>query len=149
MANDSYSKLVSKLSKGEYQSTLELIGNDPDGFTDYFYDLVAKEIPEFNEIFKNTDLRLQKLELIKGFLQMFSLFEKEKELEGFLYDLGTRHVCYGVNESYYGPIKKVLILSMIYIHGDSWSNELEDSWNMFFEFMTESMLVGAKNLEVA
>lgn len=137
------------LSKEYYLGTLELIGRDPQAFSDYFYEQVEQEIPSFKEIFKNTDLRLQKLELIKGFLQMFSLFDQTDELNHFLFDLGLRHVCYGVDEFHYEKINIALMASLKYIHGNSWNKNLERRWEVFFTHMTSRMILGAQSLSEA
>ncbi len=137
------------LSKENFQGTLELIGRDPHAFSDFFYEQVEHEIPSFKEIFKNTDLRLQKLELIKGFLQMFSLYDQTEELDHFLFDLGLRHVCYGVDESHYEKIIVALMASLRYVHGESWNKSLESSWELFFSHMTSRMIQGAQSLSEA
>jgi hemoglobin-like flavoprotein len=137
------------LSKELFLETLILIGENPDKFADDFYKRVEVNIIEFQEVFRNSDLRLQKSEFIKGILKIFSLYSNQTELDSFLIELGTRHVCYEVKEEHYPLIMRSLIEALKNLHKDGWTSKLESDWSELVEIVTKKMLVGCHKIKVA
>lgn len=135
-----------KLQKNEFVDTLSLIGRNPNGFADFFYERVGERIPEFGHLFRNSNLELQKAEFIKGFLMVFSLFQNEKELVQFLKDLGTRHVCYEVRKEHYPPIREALLEALENLHGSEWNPRLAENWRELVGVITSRMLEGSDSI---
>ena len=107
-----------KMTKDMFQKTLTLISEDPDIFSDFFYDSVMTKSEEFHETFRNTNMKLQKEELINAFVTIFAKLEKPEKLARFLHDLGARHVAYEVREEDYPLIKDALMETLEYLHNE-------------------------------
>ncbi|MDB9787034.1 hypothetical protein OAB57_02925 [Bacteriovoracaceae bacterium] len=137
-----------RMTKDKYQETLSLIGLNPNGFANQFYGHMFSQNEVFEETFRNSDMRLQKVELVKGFLMIFSLLEDQDKLEEFLVDLGIRHVCYEVLPEFYQDIKVTLYKSIRNLHGDSWTEDLDVSWSELIDFITQKMLDGTNQITV-
>lgn len=142
-------ELIMDLKKEQFLDTLELIGKRPDFFSAFFYERVAERMPEFKEIFRNTDLRLQRAEFIKGLLVIFSLYEDASELSTFLTELGTRHVCYEVRSEHYPQVKEALMDSLRELHGSTWNSKLEHNWEELMNYITQLMLQGSQRVQVS
>ncbi len=138
-----------KFNKELLDQTLTLIGRDPDKFATDFYDLALSLSPDLNRVFRNTDLKLQKTELIKGFLIIFSTLEDEDKLEEYLYELGIRHLTYEVLPEHYPVIEHALLHTIRNLHGESWEEPLELEWQRLLFFITDTMLKGSRSCEAA
>ena len=135
------------MTKKIFEKSLTLIGQDPDAFSTYFYHTVIDNSEELKNIFRNSDLKVQKVELVKGFLMIFSFLESSVGLKVFLQNLGVRHVCYEVKTHHYETIKACLLETLKHIHRTDWNDELESSWPEFIDFICEHMLTGASTVK--
>ena len=121
----------------------KMVSKDPDTFAEMFYGHVLENEPRLGHVFRNTDLRLQKAELIKGLLIINTLLECEKDLTNYLFDLGLRHTCYEVELGDYKAIEDGLIYAIKFIHGNEWTGEIELTWKNFFKNILNKMKSGA------
>ena len=125
------------------------IGQDPDLFSDIFYDHFFENNPEVEKIFRNTDLRIQKLELIKGFLMIFSLIENTKKLTNYLKDLGARHVCYEIESHHYDRVRESLLYAIASIHEEHWNEEFAREWEKISFLIINTMKSGSEGIKAA
>ena len=137
------------LKKSQFLETLELIGKDPNSFADLFYQNIFKASPGLSQTFRNTDLRLQKAELIKGLIQIFAHIDNDEKLSDFLQELGLRHLCYEVKEQDYPLIERSLKKTVKEFHGNSWNESLEKYWDELLNLITHQMIIGSRQVRSA
>jgi hemoglobin-like flavoprotein len=130
----------------KYHQALKYVGARPDEFCDIFYEHVANNMADFDNIFRNTDLKLQKLELAKGLFVISSLLDEQDELVSFLENLGARHVCYEVQYFHYPEIKKALLMALEEFYDHDWCIEVKNTWETLVDTVLDSMKSGAEKL---
>lgn len=95
---------------------------------DRFYERLFREYPQVKPLFAKTDMAQQKKHLIVALSLVVNNLRKPDDLTKAVWDLGLRHVDYGVQRSQYPIVGKVLSETLAEITGDTWSAELECAW---------------------
>lgn len=140
---------MKEINLGIIKKSQEIIGQDPDFFVDSFYEHFLAQNSELSNIFRNTDLRVQKLELIKGFLTIFSMLNDPLKLNSFLVDLGTRHVCYEIQSHHYSQVLPSLLYAVKCAHKENWNDEVEKEWSFLCSFIINKMKEGSLKVKAA
>jgi hemoglobin-like flavoprotein len=140
---------IHSFKRSSFEKSLLLIGRDPESFAESFYQNVLAADSEFEQIFRNTDLKFQKSELIKGLLMIFSLMEDGETFNSFLRDLGARHICYEVRPNHYPMIETALLDALKVLHGDYWKGELIEQWQRLIGHIANEMQKGGEAILAA
>lgn len=109
-----------------------------------FYERLFEVNPEYRKFFKN-DMDAQ----ADKFIHMLGLgvrgLDNEAELAPALKFLGRNHKVYGVKEEDYPAVRDALLYSIKDHLGDGFTEEMEQSWKDFYDYIAGIMLEGAKN----
>jgi len=132
-----------------FERTRQIMGIHSKKFADFFYQELLSTHSELATVFRNTDLSKQKEKLIEGIDRIFMLLDDEKNLTGYLNDLGVRHICYEVTEKHYPVVREVLLKAVKHVHQSEWNQNYENWWNSLSMIITDQMIVGCRSLRKA
>lgn len=108
-----------------------------------FYERLFEVNPHYRKMFSG-DMEGQ----TSKFIHMLGLgvrgLDNEAELIPALQFLGKNHKTYGVKESDYPVVRDALIYSFKEYLGDSFTEEKEQSWIEFYDFIAEIMMESNK-----
>ena len=115
---------------------------DVDRAAELFYTRLFEEDPTLRELFTG-DVAAQGKRLMT---MMGTAVEKLDELEAMtpmLYELGQRHVNYGVQARHYETFRDALMWTLQNVLGADFYPEVEEAWGAFLEFLSHAMIAGA------
>jgi len=124
--------------------SIKLLIKNHEDFVDFFYTFLFELNSDLEVLFKNSNIVEQKEELYDGMKFILKNLDEEKVLIPYLLDLGVRHKCYGVKGEYYIFAQEAMLESLRVIHGQSWSEELLETWRGLIEMFIRHMLIGAE-----
>jgi hypothetical protein len=64
-------------------------------------------------------------------------------LQMILFELGSRHVAYGVLPAHYGIVGEALLYTLATALGDKWTPHVKRGWASIFRFISTAMMEGA------
>ncbi len=111
----------------------------------YFYDFMFEKYPAAKDLFKNSNMEMQKTDLINALVYVVTNLEDGQKLSSYLKGLGSRHVNYGVQEEHYAIVGDCLLSTFAHFFGEAWTPELKDQWTQAYGAIQGLMLEGAKN----
>ena len=94
---------------------------------DRFYNNLFQARPDFRPMFPE-ELAGQKNKLISSLSIVINGCDQLESILPLLQELGDKHVSYGVKVADYNDVGQALILALNTTKGDSWSDELEQTW---------------------
>ena len=115
-------------------------------FIDHFYEEFFRSQPDLAQVFRNTELGLQKERLWKGIVEILELVDRPTVLKQHLHDLGLRHTCYEVRDKHYRVVGDKLVNAVRYVHGEEWDERMESLWVFLVGILVEEMLAGSRQL---
>ncbi|MDJ0713976.1 MAG: globin domain-containing protein [Prochloraceae cyanobacterium] len=121
---------------------LDGIRGSIDRFASSFYDNLLKAHPEFQNLFKHSDMAEQKKMLAGILILVIRNWQRPQMLASTLKRLGARHVRYGALSEYYLLFGEVLLLTFKQYLGSDWDREMEQAWSEVYEAITTLMLEG-------
>ena len=81
-------------------------------FADGFYKFLFESSPQLAKMFRNTNLKEQKIRLIEGLIETLNLLNDPQEFNDYLENLGVRHIAYEVEAGHYPIVKDALIYAL-------------------------------------
>ena len=115
---------------------------DVDRAAELFYTRLFEEDPTLRELFTG-DVAAQGKRLMT---MMGTAVDRLDELEAMtptLYELGQRHVDYGVQAQHYETFRDALMWTLQNVLGADFYPEVEEAWGAFFEFLSHAMIMGS------
>jgi hemoglobin-like flavoprotein len=132
------------------ETSFDLVAPRGDELMDVFYTRLFEAAPAVKPLFARTDLRKQKIMLLRVLGLLRHSLRDLDPLVPILHDLGARHVAYGAQPEHYPVVGAVLIASMAEVAGDAWRPEYERAWAAAFDVVAGAMLDGAaRELDLA
>jgi methyl-accepting chemotaxis protein len=132
------------------ETSFDLLAPRGDELMDVFYARLFAAAPAVKPLFARTDLRKQKIMLLRVLGLLRRSLRDLDPLVPILHDLGARHVAYGARPEHYPVVGAVLIASMAEVAGDAWRPEYEHAWAAAFDVVAGAMLDGAtRQLDLA
>jgi hemoglobin-like flavoprotein len=132
------------------ETSFDLVAPRGDELMDVFYARLFAAAPAVKPLFANTDLRKQKIMLLRALGLLRQSLRNLDPIVPVLQDLGARHVAYGARPEHYPVVGAVLIGSMAEVAGDAWRPEYERAWAAAFDVVAGAMLDGAaRQLDLA
>jgi hemoglobin-like flavoprotein len=132
------------------ETSFDLIAPRGDELMDVFYARLFEAAPAVKPLFARTDLRKQKIMLLRVLALLRRSLRDLDPLVPILHDLGARHVAYGAQPEHYPVVGAVLIASMAEVAGEAWRPEYERAWAAAFDVVAAAMLDGAtRQLDLA
>jgi methyl-accepting chemotaxis protein len=132
------------------ETSFDLLAPRGDELMDVFYARLFAAAPAVKPLFARTDLRKQKIMLLRVLGLLRRSLRDLDPLVPILHDLGARHVAYGARPEHYPVVGAVLIASMAEVAGDAWRPEYERAWAAAFDVVAGAMLDGAtRQLDLA
>ena len=114
---------------------------DVERAAELFYTRLFEEDPTLRELFSG-DMATQG----KRFMTMMgTAVDRLDDLETMtpmLYELGQRHVNYGVQARHYETFRDALMWTLQNVLGADFYPEVEEAWGALFEFLSHAMVVG-------
>jgi hemoglobin-like flavoprotein len=125
------------------QLSLEKVLATTDRAAAAFYERLFELDPALRPLFRS-DMREQE----RKFVHMLEcLAEGLDDLEGVLpemREMGQRHVAYGAREEHYAVVGAALLWSLEQAVGATFTPEVRDAWERFYELLSGEMKAGAR-----
>ena len=125
------------------ETSFDLVAPRGTELMDAFYSRLFAAAPAVKPLFAGTDLRKQKIMLLRLLGLLRSSLRDLDSLVPVLHDLGARHVGYGARPEHYPVVGAVLIAAMAEVAGDAWEPRYERAWTAAFDVVAHAMLDGA------
>jgi hemoglobin-like flavoprotein len=109
-----------------------------------FYTLLFTDHPDLEMLFKDSKMSSQQRLLIGSLEFVVEHLDKKEQLTAYLEKMGTRHITYDVEESFYPFVGSTLLKTLKFFIGDDWTEELNTAWSETINLITQSMINGAR-----
>src|SRR5688572_1759094 len=116
---------------------------DPD-FPRLFYDILFREHPEAQVLFKRNTLNAQRTMLSKTLIAAVDHIDDEAWLTEHLSPLGAQHVEYGVTPVMYDWMGVCLRASLAEVCDEQWTSEHDRAWSEAFELIVKAVRSGER-----
>jgi hemoglobin-like flavoprotein len=124
------------------EQALELaLLRDPD-FPRLFYEILFRDYPSTQPLFKRNSLNAQRTMLSKTLMAAIDHIDDEAWLFENLAPLGAAHVGYGVTPEMYDWMGTSLKASLVEVCGDDWTDEHDVAWAETFAILVRAMRSG-------
>ena len=113
---------------------------------DLLYDNLFLAHPTYRKLFggvSGENMAIQKRKLMKMFSNIIKNAHRLEDLKSEMRELGSRHVVYGVEDSYYGSVGTSLIESLMKALGDEFNADAQAAWAAIFWILVSEMLNGS------
>lgn len=107
-----------------------------------FYDRLFQRHPALRGLFGD-DIDGQSFRLMTMIGAGIGLLDHPDRLDGALRELGARHLRYGVRESHYPIVGRVLLDTLHETLGEDFTAEAASAWSGFYDVVAASMMAGA------
>lgn len=108
-----------------------------------FYARLFKHHPALRGLFVD-DIDTQSFRLMTMIGAGISLLDHPDRLDGALRELGARHQRYGVSESHYPIVGRVLLDTLQEVLGAAFTEDAKSAWAGFYGVVAASMMAGAR-----
>ncbi|MES1175822.1 MAG: globin domain-containing protein [Myxococcales bacterium] len=112
---------------------------DPE-FPQLFYEILFREHPTTQPLFRRNSPNAQRLMLSKALTAALDHLDDEAWLERELAPLGRGHVAYGVTREMYGWVGASLIAAIAEVCDEQWSPAHEQAWSSAYARIARVML---------
>ncbi|RPE67192.1 hemoglobin-like flavoprotein [Pacificibacter maritimus] len=119
----------------------------PEMATD-FYTRLFITAPQLRDMFPQ-DVTTQATKLEATLQVALSTLGAPETLIAPLHALGARHAKIGVQDCYYITVSEVLLDTLAAEAGDLWTAETSQAWGALLEFISKTMIEGAKHARAA
>lgn len=127
-------------------NSFEKVGANRPELVEMFYTRLFCLEPDLRDEFE-TRYRNQTLS-IDSFLQMALLATQNPDaVASVLRDVGVKNAKLGQSSSHYPIINEILIDTLAAEVGDAWTAEVSIAWATLLEFVSQTMVEGAKTVE--
>ncbi len=106
-----------------------------------FYTRLFEEDPSLRELFSG-EMATQGKRLMTMMGTAVDRLDDLEAMTPMLYELGQRHVNYGVQAHHYETFRDALMWTLQNVLGADFYPEVEEAWTAFFEFLSHAMVVG-------
>jgi hemoglobin-like flavoprotein len=107
-----------------------------------FYDRLFQRHPALRGLFGD-DIDGQSFRLMTMIGAGIGLLDHPERLDGALRELGARHLRYGVRESHYPIVGRVLLDTLQEVLGAAFTEDAKSAWAGFYGVVAASMMAGA------
>lgn len=118
---------------------------DADAFSVLFYRRLFENDPALRVLFPE-NLTEQRGKLVDMLQAVVDRVRDPDTLYAILFDLGARHVGYGVVESDYHAVANALLEAIEAQLGAAFSAEVREAWSQAFRVLAQAMLDGARSV---
>ena len=116
---------------------------DPD-FPRLFYEILFREHPEAQGLFKRNTLNAQRTMLSKTLIAAVDHIDDEAWLTEHLSPLGAQHVEYGVTPVMYDWMETALRASLAEVCDEQWTAEHDQAWTEAFAVIVKAVRSGER-----
>ena len=116
---------------------------DPD-FPRLFYEILFREHPEAQALFKRNTLNAQRTMLSKTLIAAVDHIEDQAWLTEHLAPLGAQHVGYGVTPEMYVWMGSALRESLAEVCEEQWTEEHDQAWREAYELIVKAVRSGER-----
>lgn len=99
-----------------------------DQAADLFYNRLFEIAPETKPLFANTNIRQQGIKLMQTLKAAVGALDDLDSLIPVVYNLGKRHINYGVQKAHYAIVGEALIWTLAQGLGDDFTPEVQEAW---------------------
>lgn len=99
-----------------------------DQAADLFYNRLFEIAPETKLLFANTNIRQQGIKLMQTLKAAVGALDDLDALIPVVYNLGKRHINYGVQKAHYAIVGEALIWTLAQGLGDDFTPEVQEAW---------------------
>ncbi len=126
------------------ESSFNMLAPRGPALVDRFYAHLFSKHPAVRPMFPS-NMGEQKKKLLASLVLVLENIRNTEKLEQPLKDMGERHVGYGTQPEHYPVVRDTLVSVMADMAGEAWSDQLTQDWNGVLDFVSSTMLAGAKN----
>ena len=108
--------------------------------TELFYQRLWEIAPETRAMFKSTDMETQGMKLMQTLGVAVRALHDLSGIDLFLYDLGQRHISYGVNKAQFALVKVALLWMLEQCLEDEFTPNMRDAWDAAYDLIADSTL---------
>ncbi len=112
-----------------------------DRAAELFYTRLFEEDPALRELFSG-DVTAQGKRLMTMLGTAVYQLDELEAMTPMLYELGQRHVNYGVRAQHYETFRDALMWTLQNVLGADFYPEVQEAWGAFFDFLSHAMAVG-------
>ena len=124
------------------RSSFDRVLPHADDFAARFYERLWSEHPELRALFAATDMKRQRVMLVKTLGFALGSLDWLAEITPALEDLGRRHVRYGVQPSDYHAVGEALLWALENTLGDAFTDEARGAWSNVYAGLA-AVMIGA------
>ena len=99
-----------------------------DQAADLFYNRLFEIAPETKPLFANTNIRQQGIKLMQTLKAAVGALDDLDALIPVVYNLGKRHINYGVTKAHYAIVGEALLWTLGQGLGDDFTPDVEQAW---------------------
>ena len=130
------------------RQSYELVVPIADVASDLIYQRIFELAPAARDLFPS-DLRAQKHRLMSAIGAAVELLDRPEELAQVLGRLGARHVRYGVVAEHFPIVGEAVLWTLEQGLGEAFTPEVRDAWAAVYGAITDLMLAGMRDAELA
>jgi hemoglobin-like flavoprotein len=108
--------------------------------TSVFYNHLWTIAPETKALFQAVDMEQQGLKLMQTLGIVVRAIHDLNTIAPFLYDLGQRHIGYGVTKNQYELVKSALLTMIGHCLAADYTPEMQDAWDVTYGLVTDLTL---------
>lgn len=108
--------------------------------TTLFYQSLWTIAPETQSMFASTDMHQQGAKLMQTLGVAVRALHDLSSIEPYLYDLGARHISYGVSKSQYSLVKVALLRTVEQCLERDFTPAVHDAWSAAYDLIAEATM---------
>ncbi|MBI5929751.1 MAG: hemin receptor [Chloroflexi bacterium] len=108
--------------------------------TSVFYNHLWSIAPETKTMFHLEDIEQQGIKLMQTLGIAVRAIHDLNTIGPFLYDLGQRHITYGVSKDQYNLVKSALLTMIEHCLGGDFTPEVREAWDVTYNIITDLTL---------
>lgn len=139
--------MLSDAEKTQIRDGMDRIRDTPRSVVDRFYRDLFRAAPDLRSLLP-ADLDGQINKLLDTLVLLVHSLDRLQELVSDIEWLGRRHAGYGAKEGHY-PVVVSVLMNTLSEEIEGWSAEDEVAWEKLLGFVTDLMITGAREAEIA
>ncbi len=108
--------------------------------TTVFYDHLWRIAPETKSLFHTDDMQQQGIKLMQTLGIAVRAIHDLNSIGSFLYDLGQRHIAYGVSKDQFDLVRSALLAMIEHCLGAEFTPEVREAWDITYTLITDLTL---------
>ncbi len=121
------------------RQSFDVLGNDPESKSIYFYDTLFQMDPELRHLFRD-DIAGQGMRFMSTLREIVEHLHDQTPMEGRYHDLGEGHAAIGVTAANFRMMGKALVETLRHFLGEEFTPETEAAWKKAYDQISRTIM---------